>query len=102
MSFQGDTVIQDPEFILLCNTHSVQAMVIKPAIGKANKEMHSDGKFIKGMAPDKIALPSCLLLPLAWVPNFLQQQHTNKEAYIHMSKQLANGQQVRRRPMLSS
>ena len=37
-----------------------------------------------------VHVPMCLpLLPLAWVPaHFLEQRHTNKEAYLYMAKQL--------------
>jgi hypothetical protein len=51
--------------------------------------MNDNGELVKGNARVEIDMPVCLPLPLVWAPYFLERKCTNKEAYLHMSKEMA-------------
>jgi hypothetical protein len=89
LTLNGETVIQDPDFVLLRDPLALRGVEIKPAADGAIKKMNDNGEFIKGTARVEVNMPSCLPLPLTWVPYFLEQKRTNKEAYLYMSKKMA-------------
>jgi hypothetical protein len=89
MPFQGDLVIQEPDFVALRDTTAIQGISTKPAGDGAIQRIGASGDFVKGNAQaDEVDLPLCLPLPLMWVPYFLETQQKNNKAYIHMSEHM--------------
>jgi hypothetical protein len=88
-TFNGEDVVQDPDFVVLKDPTDIRSIGVKPANDGSIKKMTDNGELLKGNARVEIDIPVCLPLPLAWAPYFLERQRTNKEAYLHMSKEMA-------------
>jgi hypothetical protein len=89
MSFSGNLVIQEPDFVALRDTTAIRGISTKPAADGAIRRIGASGDFVKGNArADEVDLPLCLPLPLTWVPYFLEKRRTNNEAYVHMSEHM--------------
>jgi hypothetical protein len=90
MSFQGNTVIQEPDFVALRNPNSLQGISTKTAADSAIQCIGDQmGDFVnKNVRGNVLDLPLCLPLPLSWVPYFLEKRRVNHEAYLHVSKNM--------------
>jgi hypothetical protein len=89
MTLNGETVIQDPEFVVFRDDDAVQAVQLRTAANATIKKMGTLDDFIKSAAKGALAtVPMYLPLPLSWVPYLLETPRTNKEAYLHYARQL--------------
>jgi hypothetical protein len=91
VDFQGELVIHEPVFTTLHDLSSISGIRPQPATVKAIQDMDHDGDtFIKGSSKaSNLLVPLFLPLPLTWVPYFLSQRRTNREAYFHLAKYMA-------------
>jgi hypothetical protein len=88
--FQGETIIQEPQFVTLMDTDMISGITTKPAADGAIKKLGMSGGLLKGSPKaSQTEVPAFLPLPLAWVPYFLEKSRSNTEAYCYMSKKLA-------------
>jgi hypothetical protein len=91
--FQGETIIQEPQFVTLMHTDTIEGITTKPAADGTIKKVGMNGGLLKGSPKaSPTVVPAFFPLPLAWVPYFLEKTRTNTEAYCHMSKKLASWQ----------
>jgi hypothetical protein len=88
MSFQGNTVIQEPDFVALRNPNSLRCISTKTAADSAIWRIQMGDFVSKNVRGDVVDLPLCLPLPLLWVPYFLEKRRANHKAYIHISKHM--------------
>jgi hypothetical protein len=91
--FQGETIVQEPQFVTLMHTDMIEGFTAKPAADGAIKKLGRNGGLLKGNPKaSSTVVPAFFPLPLAWVPYFLEKSRSNTEAYCYMSKKLASWQ----------
>jgi hypothetical protein len=93
MEFQGETILQEPQFVTLMDPEAIAGITTRTAADGAIKKLGMTGGLLKGNPrASATVVPAFLPLPLAWVPYFLERQRSNTEAYCHISKKLASWQ----------
>lgn len=73
--FQGKTIIQEPQFVMLLDKELITGVPTKSVADGAIKKLGKNGGLLKGSPKASSALvPIVLPLPLAWVPYFLEKK----------------------------
>jgi hypothetical protein len=88
MSFQGNTIIQEPDFVALRNPNSLRCISTKTVADSAIRRIRVGDFVSKNLQGDVVDLSLCLPLRLSCVPYFLEKRRANHEAFIHISKHM--------------
>jgi hypothetical protein len=91
VDFQGETIIQEPAFTMLCNLSADSGIQTQPAADRVIRKMDSSVvlRIIKGSRKASVILVLLFLpLPLRLAPYFLAERCTNREVYVNMAKHL--------------
>ena len=88
MDFDGDCVIQDPEFVTFKDLDELRwSTKVRPASDTTIKNMLPNTPFVKLSTKSQEAeIPVILPLPLSWVPYFVAKPRTNRDAYLYVAK----------------
>jgi hypothetical protein len=80
-NFQGETIVQEPQFVTLMHTDMIEGITTKPAADGAIKKLGMNGGLLKGSPKaSSTVVPAFFPLPLTWVPYFLEKNRSNTEA----------------------
>ena len=87
MSFQGNTVIQEPDFVALRNPNSLRCISTKTAADGAIRRLQVGDFVSKNVRGDVVDLPLCLPLSLSWVPYFFgEKAHESRSLHAHQQQ----------------
>jgi hypothetical protein len=87
LEFNGDVVVQEPEFVTFKETGVMRTITLRPVSEATIKRMTQSTDFVKlGTKGDSVEIPSVLPLPVSWVPFLLEKPCTNCNAYLCITK----------------